>query len=185
MCRGTAAYIHEACFQRYLEYYPDRVCRVCHYRVPGPISLDAAVFLFMMAWMVALLLLSPVAEHYKVLYFFMLLGVALFSVMTDAFRGAFGIAITIVSFLFTWLDPLLAVQCILFFGLLGIIGTMMMYISPEVMLLFVTILLMGAYSIVILSFFAIKQDTYLTAFMVPFMLILWACVIRARPPLRP
>jgi hypothetical protein len=146
---------------------------------------DAAVFLGMMVWMVALLFLSPIPDHYKVLYFGMLCGVALFSVLTDAFRGAFGIAITIVSALFTILDPILAVQCILFFGLLGIIGTMMMYISPEVMLLFVAILLIGAYSIVILSFFALKQDMYLTAFMVPFMLILWACVIRARPPLRP
>jgi E3 ubiquitin-protein ligase DOA10 len=28
-CRGTSAYIHEACLVRYLDYYPDGVCRVC------------------------------------------------------------------------------------------------------------------------------------------------------------
>jgi hypothetical protein len=28
-CRGTSAYIHEACLDRYLSYYPDGICRVC------------------------------------------------------------------------------------------------------------------------------------------------------------
>lgn len=187
MCRGTSAYIHEECFRRYIEYYPDRICRVCHYRVPGEMVVfhaDTVVFLCMAIWMVMLLFLSPVAEHYKVLYFLMLIGVLGFANLTHAFRGAFGICVTVLSFLFTFLDPLIAVQAVAFFGLLGIIGVMFLYIPPEVMLMFVTILLVGSYSIIIVSFFALKQDVYLTAFMVPFMLILWACVIQARPPLR-
>ena len=187
MCRGTSAYIHEACFEQYLEYYPDRICRVCHYRVPGPemtlFPTDTAVFLYMAVWMTTLLLLSPVAEHYKVMYFFMLIGVLIYCKLTDAFRGAFGIGITCISFLFTFLEPILAVQAIVFIGLLAIIGVLFLYISPEIMLLFVAIVLAGAYSIVIVSFFALKQDSYLTAFIVPIMLILWTCVIRARPPL--
>lgn len=28
-CRGTAAYIHRQCLDRYIQHYPDRVCRVC------------------------------------------------------------------------------------------------------------------------------------------------------------
>lgn len=186
MCSGTSAYIHEECFQRYLDYYPDRVCRVCKYRVPGTItfSADTIVFLFMATWMVILLLMSPVAEHYKLLYFCMLISILIFANMTNSFRGVFGIAVTVVSFLFTFLEPILAVQFVVLLGLLGIIGVMFLYIPPEVMLMFVTILLVGSYSILLVSFFALKQDTYLTAFMVPFMLILWACVIQARPPLR-
>lgn len=186
MCSGTSAYIHEECFQRYLEYYPDRVCRVCRYQVPGPavFSADTFVFLFMATWMVILLLMSPVAEHYKLLYFCMLICILIFANMTNAFRGVFGIAVTVISFLFTFLDPILAVQFVVLLGLLGIIGVMFLYIPPEVMLMFVTILLVGSYSILLVSFFALKQDTFLTAFMVPFMLILWACVIQARPPLR-
>lgn len=186
MCRGTSAYIHEACFQQYLDYYPDRICRVCHYRVPGPVlfSVDTFILLCMTTWMVVLLMLSSVAEHYKVLYFFMLLGVLAFSNITNAFRGVFGVCVTVISFLFTFLEPVLAVEITAFFGLIGIIGVMFLYIPPEIMLMFATILLVGSYSIIIVSFFALKQDSYLTAFIVPFMLILWACVIRARPPLR-
>ena len=186
MCRGTSAYIHEACFQQYLDYFPDRVCRVCNYRVPGfqDISADTFVFLAMAVWMVMLLLLSSVAEHYKVLYLFMLFGVLVVSTLTNAFRGVFGVAITAISFLFTFLDPIVAVELVFIIGLFGIFGVMFLYIPADVMLMFMTILLVGSYSIFILSFFALRQDTYLTAFMVPMILILWACVIRARPPLR-
>lgn len=186
MCRGTSAYIHESCFQTYLQHYPDRICRVCHYRVPGSSHyiVDAVVLCCMIVWMVVLLLLSPVAEHYKLLYFMMLIGVLGFGVVADVFRGLFGISMLVISFMFTFLDPILAVQCIVFFGFMSIMGVMILYISPEVMLMLVTILLVGSYSIIIVSFFALKQDAYLTAFMVPFMLILWACVIRTRPPLR-
>ncbi len=187
MCRGTSAYIHEACFQQYLEYYPDRVCRVCHYRVPGEQSLtvDSVVFLMMAIWMAALLMMSSVAEHFKVMYLFMMAGLMFFVNLADAFRGIFGISLLCISFLFTFLNPVTAVQCVLFFGLIAIIGVMFLYIPPEVMLMFVAILLMGAYSILIVSFFALKQDMFLTAFIVPFMGLVWACVIRARPPLRP
>lgn len=31
-CRGTASYIHRACLDQYIRYYPDRICRVCRDR---------------------------------------------------------------------------------------------------------------------------------------------------------
>jgi hypothetical protein len=186
MCSGTSAYIHEACFQRYLEYYPDRVCRVCHYYVPDEMRIpsDAFVFVAMSCWLVILLLMSSVAEHYKVMYFLMLIGVLIFTSLTHSFKSSFGLSITIISIVFTFLQPMIAVQVIALFGLVAIIGVMFIYIPPEIMLLFMTILLLGSYSILVISFFALKQDIYLTAFMIPFIALLWACVIRARPPLR-
>lgn len=29
-CRGTSSYIHRDCLEKYIQYYPDRICRVCH-----------------------------------------------------------------------------------------------------------------------------------------------------------
>jgi hypothetical protein len=29
-CRGSSAYIHPHCLERYVLHYPDRVCRVCN-----------------------------------------------------------------------------------------------------------------------------------------------------------
>lgn len=28
-CRGTAAYVHQRCLERYFQFYPDGICRVC------------------------------------------------------------------------------------------------------------------------------------------------------------
>jgi len=32
-CRGTSAFIHQECLERYLEHYPDGICRVCLIRM--------------------------------------------------------------------------------------------------------------------------------------------------------
>jgi len=32
-CRGTSAFIHQECLERYLEHYPDGICRVCLVRM--------------------------------------------------------------------------------------------------------------------------------------------------------
>jgi hypothetical protein len=150
----------------------------------GGLSYNSIVLSAMVCWMVILLFLSSAEEHYKVMYFFMLFGIILVSLLTDSFRGASGVGITLISLAFTFLDPITAVHCICVLGVLLTIGVMFMYISPEIMLLFMTILLLGSYTILTMAFFALYQDVYLTAFMIPFMAILWSCVIRARPPLR-
>lgn len=32
-CRGSSAFIHQECYERYLEHFPDGVCRVCNARM--------------------------------------------------------------------------------------------------------------------------------------------------------
>ena len=32
-CRGTSSHIHRTCLDQYIQYYPDRICRVCHCRL--------------------------------------------------------------------------------------------------------------------------------------------------------
>lgn len=32
-CRGTSSHIHRTCLDQYIQYYPDRICRVCHTRL--------------------------------------------------------------------------------------------------------------------------------------------------------
>lgn len=141
-------------------------------------------FLSMIVWMCFLLLLSPIPNKFKVLYLFMLFSVVLLTHMTEGLRAVFCFGIMILSSIFTLLSPTQAVQTALLFGLLGTIGVMFLYIPADMMLIFVTILIAGTYSTVIVSFFALNQDAYLTGFFVPLMVLLWVCVIHARPPLR-
>ena len=187
MCSGKSAYIHQACLDRYLQYYPDGNCRVCNYSLcfPNhPKLFDTIVFLVMVTWLTTLLFLSTIPGHFKILYMFMMISVLLFSQFTEKLRPVLCLAIMIVSSIFTILSPTNAVHFSLIFGLLSSIVVMFIYIPPEFMLLFVTILLAGAYSTIIVAFFSLNQDAYLTGFFVPLMILIWMCVIQARPPLR-
>jgi hypothetical protein len=56
-CRGTSSYIHRTCLDRYIQYYPDRMCRVCHahfprQRSPREVHLCWIVFLALVALLV-------------------------------------------------------------------------------------------------------------------------------------
>jgi hypothetical protein len=56
-CRGTSSYIHRTCLDRYIQYYPDRMCRVCHAhfprsRSPREVHLCWIVFLALVALLV-------------------------------------------------------------------------------------------------------------------------------------
>lgn len=187
MCRGTAAYIHEACLQRYFEFYPDGYCRVCNYSMCVPSAkhiLDIVIFGLMVSWLVLLLFLSPIPGHFKILYFFMLISVLSLSQLTTNLRSVICLGLMLVSSIFAMLSTAHAVQFTLLFGLLASIGVMFLYIPAEMMLIFVTILLAGSYSTMMVVFFTLNQDAYLTGFFVPILILLWMCVIRARPPLR-
>lgn len=52
-CRGTASYIHQACLDRYIQYYPDRICRVCNtvfnYESPEEIGFCYLLFIALTA----------------------------------------------------------------------------------------------------------------------------------------
>lgn len=59
LCRGTAAYIHSACLDRYIQYYPDRVCRVCHAKfIPFETSRDVLFAIGIIVVFAFLLLVS-------------------------------------------------------------------------------------------------------------------------------
>jgi hypothetical protein len=184
MCSGTSAYIHEACLLRYFDYFPDRICRVCHAVMAGRETFyvaDRIVFRSMSLWMMFLLCLSSVENRFKILYLLLLVAV---SFLTNSIRGIIGLVLTGLSIVFALVTPEISVQLIVLLGVLGTFGVMCLYIPMDVMLVFVSILLCGTYTIFITMFFAMNQDSYLNAFFVPFILLLWVCVIRARPPLR-
>lgn len=145
---------------------------------------DAMIFLSMILWFCFLLLLSNVPEYFKFLYLFMFASSLFLAQITDSLRGITCIGLMLLSSTFLILSVTQSVQFILFLGVVGTIMVMLMYISPEFMLLFMTILIASAYSTIIVLFFTMNQDSYLTGFFVPLIILLWLCVIRARPPLR-
>lgn len=187
MCRGTSAFIHEACLQRYFEFYPDGHCRVCTYQMHPYATrqfIDAVIFGSMILWFCFLLLFSSVPEYFKFLYLFLFTASLFLAKVTDSLRNVTCIGLMALSSVFLVLSTSQSIQLILLLGIFGSIAVMCLYIPPEFMLFFMTIVLAGAYSTMILIFFMMNQDSYLVSFFVPTMILLWLCVIRARPPLR-
>jgi hypothetical protein len=151
---------------------------------PSPIAIDIVFLGMLMTWLIGLLFLTPVTDPLKILYFVMLCSVLGFSYIQNSLRGWMCASLLLLSVVFTFLTPMLAVQCIAFLGVLWTIGLMMYCIPPDIMLLIMGILLSVSYSVITLMFFALKQDALLTAFFMPILVVMWICVLHARPPVR-
>jgi len=187
LCRGTSAHIHESCLQRYFEYFPDRRCRVCQVVMaepPSSMMIDIVLLGMLMVWLVGLLLLTPITDPLKVMYFVMLCSVLGFSYLQESIRGWMCLGLLFLSAVLTFLTPTIAVQFIAVIGVIWTIGLLLIYVPPDIMLLIMCILLSVAYSVLTLMFFALKQDPLMTAFFMPVMVVMWICVLHARPPVR-
>lgn len=100
-CRGTSSYIHRTCLDQYIQYYPDRICRVCYtpfqYRnLRNQLGLSILVFL------VFLILLS--LSQIRILMKLFLLGLSVLMTFHFFRRGLFSITpivfLTILCLLF-------------------------------------------------------------------------------------
>lgn len=69
-CRGSSAYIHQACLDRYIQYYPDRICRVCRGRFPiTETASEVGLCWILFTCLIVALLVSQVAIPVKVFLF--------------------------------------------------------------------------------------------------------------------
>jgi len=69
-CRGSSAYIHQTCLDRYIQYYPDRICRVCHEEFPVSASqMDVGLCWILTTCLLATLLVSQVRIIMKLFLF--------------------------------------------------------------------------------------------------------------------
>ena len=78
-CRGSSAYIHQTCLDRYIQYYPDRICRVCHGQFPPPETpMDIGLCWILVTCLVSALLLSQVRTIVKLFLFGIGLSVCIY-----------------------------------------------------------------------------------------------------------
>jgi hypothetical protein len=100
-CRGTSSFIHPSCLDRYIQYYPDRICRVCNtpflqYNSRRDIGLCVVVFLVL-----GILLFF---SHVRILMKLFLLGMTVLLSLYFLHRGLFSttpiVFLTILCMLF-------------------------------------------------------------------------------------
>jgi len=69
-CSGSSAYIHQACLDRYIQYYPDRICRVCRDEFPVSESpVDVGLCWILTVCMISALTISQVRLMVKLFLF--------------------------------------------------------------------------------------------------------------------
>lgn len=185
-CRGTSAYIHRACLDRYIQHYPDRTCRVCrtvfHYYKS---ALEIASFVTLLVFLNALLLLSRERMAVKlalcVLIWAIVYGYAVMNLLTNSVL----VALACLWGLFLpggHYHAMLAV--VVTMGVLSLLYTMCCFIPPQYILRLIVIgmvyVYMGLLTIAMLpSVEPITFTLYITC-----LFLMWNAVVHGNSPLR-
>lgn len=185
-CRGTAAYIHPACLDQYIQYYPDRVCRVCN--VPFDFfrtSREVVYLVGILGMVVILLWLSRVDFLVKLTLFSVATLFAAFffhqQLLTPTTLTFLGILVFLffpgghVSAVYTWLAVL---------GLIAFCYTVVLCVPMSYILMIVVAMFVFAY-MAMLTFAAYANlDTSAFSVYISILFLAWYGWIRSHPRLR-
>lgn len=124
-CRGSSSYIHRGCLERYIQYYPDRICRVCNSQfIPFMTTCDYLSGIGILLIIACLLFVSNVRLLVKVV----LMGIT--SLITGYFfhRNLFGTTpiVFVLIFLVLFLPGGHPSAVYLWLAIIGILGFLYM-----------------------------------------------------------
>lgn len=178
-CRGTSSYIHRTCLDRYIQYYPDRICRVCHHNFPRYESpREWTLCWVVLSYMIAIILLSGA----RLLVKFALLGMVSFLSIYYLHRNLFSttpiVFLAILSLLFLPGGHTFAVQSWLaILGCVAFVYTLARQLPAFVLLGIVVTLILAAYVgfVVVLAYHALDPLAF-TVFLSVLYLIWYAWV---------
>jgi hypothetical protein len=184
-CRGTSAFIHRSCLEEYYIHYPDRICRVCHQKMMYSTEADVLLTQLFFVWGVSLIWFSASPFLSKLVYGLTLLCTMIFATSQKFLTASSIIFVMSIASMFLFMEYEATLASICFLIALGCIYTMGLYVSPQAMLVVISILLVGLYIGLFAVVVATHVDPYLTAFYVTFVFLIWSCVLHIRrPPLR-
>ena len=148
-CRGTSAFIHRACLDRYTQYYPDRICRVCHARfLPVVSPYDDVLRWVVVACLTALLLLSTTRLGVKLILFGVTVAVALVCIRRNLLTSTPLVALSCLVLLFLpGGHPTAVTIWIIVLGALAVLYVLVSRLPPWVLLAIVITLILSAYGI--------------------------------------
>lgn len=149
-CRGTSAYVHRRCLERYLYFYPDGICRVClgqivYYDANAPRQNYVLLFILMtlMAYnsglpLPQMLMLFAVSSGLLYYYYILnaltplnmwaiLLSMMFFSIPTQDFGMSLFFIFSLILYASVSLVPAGIVALLFAIQLLGVYSGMIMY----------------------------------------------------------
>ena len=146
-CRGTASYIHRTCLDQYIQYYPDRICRVCHTRFVYYES-PREVFLcwFLMVCLTLPLFFSNARIFVKLLLFASTAVLSLFFLRRNLFDTTPVVFTSILAILFLpGGNPAVVYIWMFILGVLAFVYTLSQYLSAIALLSIVVTSMVAAY----------------------------------------
>jgi hypothetical protein len=189
LCRGSAEYIHKECLERYIQHYPDGICRVCltPFEVAQKNQLSA-YYTFCIAFVAFILFLMSPSVH-------LISKVLLFILMS---------CVLSVYWRMNWYTPLIVLSSIaimLMFGFQSafrysnrepilifvsmlLIYTLFLYIPQPYLMFLMVIVMVCCYTYLVLMIALENLDAQMTGLFFVTVFLLWNVVTIVRPPLR-
>ena len=186
LCRGTSQYTHEACLQRYFEYYPDRVCRICSARMEYLSLYDRLLPCLFVPVLSSLIVMSSASVPAKVMLTLGLLGLAIVFALHPVFKKDVAMASVILGTAILCIQPQyeLTFWVVGFLGVAGLVRTLVHYLDPMVLLTAMTCCMAMAYLTLFSMSLLIHLDRMSTAILVVQMFLVWNSFLQLRPGLR-
>jgi hypothetical protein len=183
LCRGTSQYTHQSCLQRYFTYYPDRMCRICNTRMEYVSTFERVLPCVFVPVLTSLVMVSSMSPPSK---FMMVLGglglSALFATQSifhkDIATGSFFLGVVLLS---TRHDLQITMWVLGAFGILAWFRTVLQYIQPEILLLFLTCTLVVVYLVLFTMSIVTHLDSLGSAIFVVQMFLYWQSLLHLRP----
>lgn len=185
-CRGTSAYIHPDCLDRYFEHYPDRICRVCRSIMTLPRSKREWVYVITTCLFVhALLLASGQSLLFKLLALIFFWNVGVYYVSIDLFSGKTFLGLLCLWGLFLPGGNYQAITTMLLaIGGIALMYTLFVFVPPQYVFRMVTILLLFLYAAFLAMITLTSMDTPTFVLYLTSTFLIWYAGIQGANPVR-
>ena len=179
LCRGSASYIHRTCLDQYIQYYPDRICRVCRTRFPNyPSPREATLCWIVFVSLVTLLIVSSARLIAKFALLTAIGALSFFFLRRNLFNTTPLVLLTIIALLFLpGNHPAAAHSWLAILGGIAFAYTIVYEMPIDILLMIVVKTLIGAYSgfLIFFAYHALDPAAF-TVFLSVFYLAWYAWI---------
>jgi hypothetical protein len=180
-CRGTSAYVHQRCLERYFHFYPDGICRVCMFPI---VYYERHVFsrVLYALWFSALLLV--ISQSSTPIYIRILLsllsGLVLYGYQRRRLesRNILGIVFLILT-LYTGGQPDFNLTIAIM--ILTMFYALVLFIPPIYLGMMAFIIVLTFYTVMTLHALSQFLDSYAQGITIVLAVLLWNLYIGMRP----
>lgn len=189
LCRGSGEYIHKECLERYIQHYPDGICRVCLAPFEVPQKNQLSIFYtFCIAFVgFVLYLVSPSIQSPSKLALLLLMASVLGVYWRmNWYTPVIVLASIAIMLLFGFQTAIRYTnrEPILIFVSLMLIYTLFLYIPQPYMMFLMMIVMICCYTYIVLMVALENVDPQMTGLFFAIVFLLWNVVTIVRPPLR-